>query len=156
MATLKNTNINDTGFLKLPVGTTAQRPGTPTNGMTRINTDNNSLEVYNGTTWMPFNVDSDLNYTSVTWINITDGQSFHGIQAETTTAITDLRYQVIGIHSTLQTFSGGSDVRAPNVRLWFGSVFMPNNQTTYTIRFFKIVNSVAIQVAEQKFTTRNF
>ena len=47
MATLKNTNINDTGFLKLPVGTTAQRPGTPQLGYLRINTTTSYLEVYN-------------------------------------------------------------------------------------------------------------
>jgi hypothetical protein len=35
MASLKNTTINDTGFLKLPVGSTAQRPTVAT-GQTRI------------------------------------------------------------------------------------------------------------------------
>jgi hypothetical protein len=38
MATLKNTTIDDTGFIQLPAGTTAQRPGTPANGMVRWNT----------------------------------------------------------------------------------------------------------------------
>jgi len=51
MATLKNTTINDTGFLRLPVGTTAQRPSSPTAGMARYNTDYGAIEYYNGTTW---------------------------------------------------------------------------------------------------------
>jgi len=45
MATLKNTTINDTGFLKLPKGSTAQRP-TNDEGRIRYNTDNNEVEFY--------------------------------------------------------------------------------------------------------------
>lgn len=51
MATLKNTTINDTGFLKLPSGTDAQRPGTPEAGMMRWNTTSSGVEVYDGTAW---------------------------------------------------------------------------------------------------------
>jgi hypothetical protein len=52
MASLKNTTINDTGFIRFPVGTTAQRPGSPTSGMTRFNTTTSVLEYYNGNTWV--------------------------------------------------------------------------------------------------------
>jgi hypothetical protein len=52
VATLKNTTINDTGFLTLPSGTTAQRPASPAAGMVRYNTTNNAMEYYNGTTWV--------------------------------------------------------------------------------------------------------
>ncbi len=51
MATLKNTTINDTGFLQLPKGTTAQRPGSPATGYTRYNTDYNKPEFWNGSIW---------------------------------------------------------------------------------------------------------
>ena len=51
MATLKNTNIDDTGYLKLPVGTTAQRPASPSVGYMRWNTTDNRAEVYTGTQW---------------------------------------------------------------------------------------------------------
>ena len=40
-----------TGALSVPVGTTAQRPASPTVGMTRWNTTINSMEVYIGTGW---------------------------------------------------------------------------------------------------------
>jgi hypothetical protein len=55
VATLKNTVINDTGFLQLPVGTTAQRPGTPAAGMQRYNTIIGCIEWYDsaGATWRP-------------------------------------------------------------------------------------------------------
>jgi len=52
MATLKNTTIDDTEFFRLPSGTTAQRPGSPQAGMTRINTDTQCLEYYDGSNWI--------------------------------------------------------------------------------------------------------
>lgn len=54
MATLKNLTINDTGYLQLPVGTTAQRPSA-TNGMLRYNSSLGKPEIYAGS-W--FNTDA--------------------------------------------------------------------------------------------------
>jgi hypothetical protein len=54
MATLKNTTINDTGFLGLPSGTTAQRPVTPIVGMVRFNTTLGYAEIYTGSNWTKF------------------------------------------------------------------------------------------------------
>jgi hypothetical protein len=51
MAQLKNTNIDDTLGLNLPVGTTAQRPASPAAGMIRYNTTLNDTEYYDGITW---------------------------------------------------------------------------------------------------------
>lgn len=51
MATLKNTTVNDTGNFTLPIGTTAQRPASPTVGMLRYNTTIGTLEQYNSTGW---------------------------------------------------------------------------------------------------------
>lgn len=48
MSTLKNTTINDTGYLQLPVGTTAQRPGSPLAGQTRYNSSIKTVEWYTG------------------------------------------------------------------------------------------------------------
>lgn len=42
---------SSTGYFDLPAGTTAQRPGSPTSGSVRFNTDLNATEVYNGTAW---------------------------------------------------------------------------------------------------------
>lgn len=57
MANLKNLTINDTGFLGLPSGTTAQRPASPTAGMIRYNTTLSTIEFYNGSSW--------ANYTTI-------------------------------------------------------------------------------------------
>ena len=44
--------INNTTALKVSVGTTAQRPSTPTAGDLRFNSTNTALEVYNGSGWV--------------------------------------------------------------------------------------------------------
>lgn len=51
MANLKNTDINDTGYIRPALGTTAQRPVTPSVGMIRWNSSLASLEAYDGSTW---------------------------------------------------------------------------------------------------------
>ena len=45
--------INGTGSLTLPVGTTAQRPGSAAEGMIRRNTTDSAFEGYTGTSWAP-------------------------------------------------------------------------------------------------------
>jgi len=52
MANLKKTIINDTGFLRVPVGTTAQRPASLGVAMVRWNTDEGYLELYDGADWV--------------------------------------------------------------------------------------------------------
>lgn len=52
MATLKNTTVNDTGFILLPNGTTVQRPASPTTGQTRFNSTLNTVECFSlGNVW---------------------------------------------------------------------------------------------------------
>jgi hypothetical protein len=43
--------VSGTRGLGLPVGTTAQRPGTPTTGTLRFNSSTTRVEVYNGGSW---------------------------------------------------------------------------------------------------------
>jgi hypothetical protein len=56
MATLKNTTVNDSGHITVPVGTVAQRPASPVVGMMRICTNfpgftSSIVEYYDGTDW---------------------------------------------------------------------------------------------------------
>jgi hypothetical protein len=51
MASLKNTSINDTGYIRPALGTTAQRPGTPAAGMIRWNSTTSKLEIHDGSDW---------------------------------------------------------------------------------------------------------
>jgi len=45
-----NVTLSSTGYLDVPAGTTAQRPGSPNTGMIRYNSDNAKFEGY-GTSW---------------------------------------------------------------------------------------------------------
>lgn len=44
---------NNTDYIKVPAGTTAQRPSTPVNGMMRYNTDLQTMEIYKAGAWGP-------------------------------------------------------------------------------------------------------
>jgi hypothetical protein len=58
MANLKNTSINDTGYIQLPIGSDAQR-GATGNGKVRYNSDRNTMEFYTseyGGKWEDFTV----------------------------------------------------------------------------------------------------
>lgn len=55
-AAISNKDNTSTGYFDLPAGTTAQRPGSPTSGNTRFNTDTGSLEFYDGTGWISTNL----------------------------------------------------------------------------------------------------
>lgn len=49
-----------TGYFQVSVGTTAQRPGSPTAGMIRFNTSRGCFEGYTGSAWVnmsPLNID---------------------------------------------------------------------------------------------------
>jgi len=90
VATLKNTTINDTGFFGLPVGTTAQRPGSPVNGYTRINTTNGAFEVYFNGDWQTIATigwvaQNQINTTAMTHSIVNAGGT--GLQGQGSTVI---------------------------------------------------------------------
>lgn len=65
-------SFSSTSHMVVPVGTIAQRPGSPAQGMVRYNTDMAVLETYTGTGWRPNggfkNVDvSNTSYTASVW-----------------------------------------------------------------------------------------
>ena len=64
--------INSTGALKLPVGTTAQRP-TAAAGQIRYNTDLTRFEGYNGTNWLGIRGVEDLDGDTKVTAELTDG-----------------------------------------------------------------------------------
>lgn len=65
-----NLSMSGTGYLDIPAGTTAQRPGSPTSGMIRYNSDLSSFEGYGGVAW-----------ASLGGVKSVDGKAY--IQAET-------------------------------------------------------------------------
>lgn len=90
MADLNNTTINDTGFLTLPAGTTAQRPVSPQNGMLRRNTDTGVIEYYNGNTsswedifFKPKAVGGELSIIAGHYVHIFKGNGSLNVLEET-------------------------------------------------------------------------
>lgn len=70
-----NPTIPGTEYILFPSGTTAQRPGSPINGMVRFNTDLSVLEVYESSLWDPIIgglVDSILGTANQITINSAD------------------------------------------------------------------------------------
>jgi hypothetical protein len=49
---LESLELTGTSALKLPVGTTAQRPGTPVAGQLRYNSTTGGVESYTGISWV--------------------------------------------------------------------------------------------------------
>ena len=74
MATLKNLTVNDTGFVQVSTGSTAQRPGSPAVGMMRFNTTTSLMEVYTATGWQSSTNDQTATGGSIT---TTGGYTIH-------------------------------------------------------------------------------
>jgi len=52
MNNVSNPQFSGTSTLKLPIGTTAQRPGSPSNGQVRVNSTTGRMEVYDNGEWI--------------------------------------------------------------------------------------------------------
>lgn len=72
MANIKNTTINDNQSLKLPNGSTGQRPSVENTGMIRFNSDKGLIEQYDGVAWFD-NFDTSALATGGTVNDITIG-----------------------------------------------------------------------------------
>lgn len=64
-AAVSDQNNTSTGYFDLPVGTTAQRPGSPTDGMIRYNTTINQFEVYQNGAWTSYVSSYQVDYLVV-------------------------------------------------------------------------------------------
>ncbi len=115
MATLKNTTINDTGFLQLPTGTTAQRPGSAQQGQLRYNTETRNVEWYDSTydSWFPTGVVPPI-ATGGTITNITQGGVNYRVHTFTTTGTSTFTVTRGGQIEYLIVAGGGGGVGSNN------------------------------------------
>ena len=116
-----NVSITGTGSLKLPVGTTAQRP-TAALGKVRYNSDTNSFEGYNGTNWIVLNgvqdLDGDTNITAELTPGANDNTIRFNIAGSTVADLTSTRFNapkvtvddIIIDGSTISTASGNTNL----------------------------------------------
>ena len=79
-----------TGYFDLPAGTTAQRPGSPATGWTRMNTTTGTLEFYDGTSWVSTNLVPTV--ASVTGVVYTGAASTLTIAVTNNTSTVDVKY----------------------------------------------------------------
>ena len=87
--------INNTTALNISVGTTAQRPTTPTAGDLRFNTTTTGVEVYNGSAWST--VGSNDSITSQSFSGDNSTVAFTLNAAATTASV------IVSINGTVQT-----------------------------------------------------
>ena len=87
--------INNTTALNISVGTTAQRPTTPTAGDLRFNTTTTGVEVYNGSAWVT--VGSNDSITSQSFAGDNSTVAFTLTAAATTASV------IVSINGTVQT-----------------------------------------------------
>ena len=89
-------NINNTTALQISVGTTAQRPTTPSTGDLRFNSTTTSTEVYNGSAWVNVGQDTTT-ITSQAFAGDNSTVAFTLNATATTTSV------IVTINGTVQT-----------------------------------------------------
>ena len=83
---INNVNFASTGAIKLPAGTTGQRPASPVAGQTRLNTTSGVVETYTGSDWSsPIQLSGTNDFTGGLKINGTTGFMLYSVQEEAIT-----------------------------------------------------------------------
>lgn len=175
MAELDRTIINDTGFITLPVGTTAQRPSSPELGMMRWNTDEELVEFYNGSEWIAveggggsgiFGIMEDLNssLTAYSYNNVSSIKSelenagltliatpaYNGMAEDQTgtTNITNIRqfdYTEFDSGQTLENSSGFSNDTLNGYPFMVFAGFGPNGYAGIAMMAYRDFSSAALR-----------
>lgn len=131
-------SFNTTSALKIPVGTTGQRPGTPAAGQLRYNSTLDQAEVYSGTEWKavggsPFDASGGTETT-------VDGFKIHTFTTSGTftPALTregKIEYLVVGAGGAGSTFSpqGGGGGGGGDVKTGFLTISKGTSPITVTV-----------------------
>lgn len=117
MATLKNTTINDTGYIQMPSGTTAQRPGSLTAGQIRYNSTLNTVEWYTGSNNLWYYMPNISTYNMIARYDAGEPSSYSG----TGTTWTDIS----------GNSNNGTLVNSPTYSSTYGGGFQFNKSNTY-------------------------
>jgi hypothetical protein len=123
-----------TGALKLPIGTTAQRPSTGLTGMRRWNTDTPGFEYYNGATWVSEGSGGGGGTSSWLYITTVSADVAQNFDAMTFLKRIVIRSDIAITGFKIGTTTGGSEIwtgnlsaddvnhtqdRVFNVNMWF-------------------------------------
>lgn len=116
-----NFTNNATGYTQIASGTTAQRPGSPTNGMIRYNSTLSSNEIYQAGSWNQFAFSYPVSYLVVAGgggggNNMGGGGGAGGLITGTTALVSGILYNVTvgaggaGATSTANGISGSNSI----------------------------------------------
>lgn len=131
MATLKNLTVNDTGFIQLASGTTAQRPASPVAGMMRYNTTLGRNELYDGSKWITYQGSQIGSGGSVT---TSGGYRIHTFTSGSTTFTMEYPGQVEVL--LVAGGAGGSQIGGgggAGGMIYESQAIMPNGSYTVTV-----------------------
>jgi len=108
--------FNSTDALKIPVGTTVQRPASPATGQIRYNSTLQATEIYNGTTWDAVPV-AGTNLTLPNTVNFTGVIQYNGTPVYGLTAIVEetITFSAIGVGGTAFT---SNPFTKPSDEIW--------------------------------------
>jgi len=146
--------INNNTSLKIPVGTDADRPASPTNGMIRYNTTRSQYEGWNGTYWLKLSGVQDIAGTTYIKAEATPGANDNTLYfyanslltaTLTETALTVPRFQTTSLDisdNTITTLSANQDINF--LTLGTGGVRLGN----FKFRNNTIQNTVSGAVSE--------
>ena len=139
------TNINSSTAVKIPVGNTASRPGTPVAGMIRYNTTDLRYEAYDGTNWTGLGGVIDVDQNTFIRAETTPGANNNDLEfytngvkrvnldengmifTDTSIPLQVGKIQIQG--DTISTLSGGVLYLDPNPTGSAGSVVIEGNLT---------------------------
>jgi hypothetical protein len=139
------TNINSATAVKIPVGNTASRPGTPGAGMIRFNTTDSRYEAYDGTNWTGLGGVIDVDQNTFIRAETTPGANNNDLEfytdgtkrvnldengmvfTDTTIPLQVGKIKILG--DTISTTTGGVMYLDPNPTGSAGSVVIEGNLT---------------------------
>lgn len=110
-----NVSFNSVEALKLPSGTTLQRPASPVAGQMRYNSTTNFSEIYNGTSWNSVVLDgTSANFSGT--VNITGAIQYNGTPVYGLSAVTEETIPFSG--SVFGTMFTSSVFTKPSDEIW--------------------------------------
>jgi len=110
--------MTGTDYFELPAGTTAQRPGSPTAGDFRYNTDDSVAEYYNGTSWVQLSSGGATNGIAQARLEWNSNTSIHmvgvdGTDMEINGEIVDVDGSTVLVTENLISSTGTNSGSAP-------------------------------------------
>jgi hypothetical protein len=133
-----------TGYIDLPSGTTAQRPVSTTSGSVRYNTTLATVEVYNGTSWLPVGTVYDAESSSTGFFDLPSGTT---AQRPVTPSVGMMRYNSTTGFAEVYTQAGWGIFGAlpPSISSVTPISFNGEQGTVFTINGNNFTNDVTVK-----------